>query len=73
METNKPDIRILSQVARLALIGASLPLAIHAALDTTKIDNLTGLKGVWNEAEMVHKVSQPRTDLPVSVEQRMFR
>jgi hypothetical protein len=39
-----------------------------AALDTAKIDSLTGLKGTWNEAEKVHKVSQPRTDLPVSVD-----
>src|ERR1051325_485680 len=39
-----------------------------AALDTVKIDSLTGLKGTWNEAEKVHKVSQPRNDLPVSVD-----
>jgi hypothetical protein len=40
----------------------------NAALDTAKIDSLTGLKGTWNEAEKVHKVSQPRADLPVSVD-----
>lgn len=39
-----------------------------AALDTAKIDTVTGLKGVWNEAEKVHKVSQPRNDLPISVD-----
>jgi hypothetical protein len=39
-----------------------------AALDTAKIDSLTGLKGTWNEAEKVHKVSQPRSDLPVAVD-----
>src|SRR5438046_3786809 len=41
---------------------------VFAALDIAKIDSLTGLKGTWNEAEKVHKVSQPRNDLPVSVD-----
>jgi hypothetical protein len=65
---NKPTSRLLSGFARAALVLASLPLALHAALDTAKIDALTGLKGTWNEAEKVHKVSQPRTDLPVTVD-----
>lgn len=41
---------------------------VSAALDTARIDTLTGLKGAWNEAEKVHKVSQPRNDLPVSID-----
>lgn len=67
METNKPTTlspsRFLATAALLAL-----PLLAHAALDTAKIDSITGLKGTWNEAEKVHKVSQPRTDLPVAVD-----
>lgn len=47
--------------------AAAAPLAF-AALDTARIDRLTGLKGVWNEAEKVHKVAQPRNDLPVTVD-----
>lgn len=54
--------------ARLLVALLVLPLLAHAALDTAKIDSITGLKGVWNEAEKVHKVSLPRTDLPVSVD-----
>jgi hypothetical protein len=46
----------------------TLPVAAAAALDTAKIDSLTGLKGTWNEGERVHKVSQPRNDLPVAVD-----
>ena len=38
------------------------------ALDTGKIDEITGLKGVMNEAEGVYKVSQPRDDVKVSVD-----
>ncbi len=33
-----------------------------AALDTAKIDHLTGLKGTWSESEQVHKVTQPRSE-----------
>ncbi len=56
---------------RRSLLTAALVLSASvasAALDTAKIDTLTGLKGVWNEAEKVHKVSQPRSDLPISVD-----
>ncbi len=39
-----------------------------AALDTTKIDNLTGLKGKLNEKEGVYKVTFPRDDVKVVVD-----
>src|SRR4051794_32557556 len=35
-------------------------------LDTAKIEQLTGLKGQWNEKEHVFKVQMPRSDLAVS-------
>jgi hypothetical protein len=57
-------------LSRLLVAAAGL-FAAHsaaAALDTAKIDTLTGLKGTWNEAEKVHKVSQPRNDLPITVD-----
>ncbi len=56
---------------RRFLVPFVLLFSVHgafAALDTAKIDAVTGLKGVWNEAEKVHKVSQPRSDLPVSID-----
>jgi hypothetical protein len=56
---------------RRFLITAAFVLSAsfaHAAHDTAKIDTQTGLKGTWNEAEKVHKVSQPRNDLPVSID-----
>jgi hypothetical protein len=62
----------LSKIA-LALALAAFPLASNAAeskkLDTTQIDDLTGLKGKLNEQENVYKVSSPRTDLKISVDQ----
>ena len=40
----------------------------QAALDTAKIDNLTGLKGKWNEKEGVYRVTFPRADVKVAVD-----
>src|SRR5215468_9172773 len=37
-------------------------------LDTARIDELTGLKGKFNEAENVYKVSTPRADIKISVD-----
>lgn len=49
----------------LAFLSAS---ALHAGLDTAKIESLTGLKGKLNEAADVFKVSVPRTDMKVKVD-----
>src|SRR5262249_5843009 len=49
-------------------IAALAPMTAHAALDTNRIEQLTGLKGAWSAAEGVFKVTAPRTDLPVSVD-----
>jgi hypothetical protein len=45
-----------------------LPSLSLAALDTAKIESATGLKGVFNEAEGVFKVSAPRTDVKINVD-----
>src|ERR1044071_10035214 len=50
-------------------IAILLPLATRAALDTNRIEQITGLKGTWNAAEGVFKVSQPRTDVAVKVDE----
>ncbi|HXP35604.1 MAG TPA: DUF1259 domain-containing protein, partial [Chthoniobacterales bacterium] len=39
-----------------------------AALDTAKIDQITGLKGKLNEKEGVYKITSPRSDVKVSVD-----
>ncbi len=43
--------------------------AASASFDTAKIEKITGLKGAYNEAEHVFKVSNPRNDVRVSVDQ----
>lgn len=38
------------------------------AMDTTKIESITGLKGKYNESEKVFKVSAPRNDIEIQVD-----
>src|SRR6266516_3422944 len=52
----------------LAAILAAISLSALAALDTAKIDNLTGLKGKLNEKEGVYKVTFPRDDVKIVVD-----
>ena len=51
-----------------AAIFAAAAVSAPAALDTAKIDNLTGLKGKLNEKEGVYRVSFPRSDVKVAVD-----
>src|SRR5439155_7653453 len=52
----------------LAAIFAATSISALAALDTAKIDNLTGLKGKMNEKEGVYKVTFPRDDVKIVVD-----
>jgi hypothetical protein len=50
-------------IAVVALSGLS-----YGALDTAKIDEITGLKGKLNEKEGVYRVNFPRADVKVAVD-----
>src|SRR5437870_7355048 len=50
-----------------AICCANIDIA-PAALDTTKIDQITGLKGKLSEKENVYKVTFPRSDVKVTVD-----
>src|SRR6266702_979716 len=52
----------------LAATFAATTISGVAALDTAKIDELTGLKGKMNEKEGVYKVTFPRNDVKVAVD-----
>jgi rhodanese-related sulfurtransferase len=58
------SIRVL-----VAASAAFSRLGMSAALDTNQIEQLTGLKGKWSAEENVFKVTSPRTDVKVSVDQ----
>src|SRR5437870_9048049 len=51
----------------LAFCSSSIDIAL-CALDSTKIDQITGLKGKLNEKEGVYKVTFPRDDVKVVVD-----
>ena len=59
----------------LLLVPLVLASCAHQALggppkfDTEAIQRITGLKGTWNDPEEVFKVSSPRDDIKVSVDQ----
>src|SRR3954471_23837282 len=52
----------------LLTILVAAPTIASAALDTQKIDEITGLKGKLNEKEGVYRVTFPRTDVKVAVD-----
>src|SRR6266571_4775722 len=54
-------------IALTALMLAAAPHAHTAALDTAKIEQLTGAKGKLDRTAGVFKVSVPRSDLAVTV------
>jgi Domain of Unknown Function (DUF1259) len=49
-------------------ISLAISAAGSAALDTAKVDQITGLKGKLNEKESVYKVTFPRNDVKVAVD-----
>lgn len=58
---------MIRQIFAAAVLSLSASVA-SAALDTAKIESLTGLKGTMNEAEAVFKITSPRNDLKVEVD-----
>ena len=49
--------------------GGTIAAAAEAGLDTAQIESITGLKGALNEKENTFKVSKPRNDVAITVEQ----
>jgi hypothetical protein len=55
--------------ALLLFCSSSIGLATESSLDITKIESIIGLKGALNEKENTFKVSKPRNDVAISVDQ----
>jgi Domain of Unknown Function (DUF1259) len=63
------SVTTMKQIFAITLFFAALICAsVAAGLDTTRIDELTGLKGKMNEKEGVYKVTFPRNDVKVVVD-----
>src|SRR6184192_4178663 len=65
-KTMKTDA--ISRFLKSLAIATTLPLAANAALDTNGIEQVIGLKGTWSAAEVVFKVTSPRTDVKIAVD-----
>jgi hypothetical protein len=59
----------LSKATFALLLAVTASAAQSDKLDTAQIDELTGLKGKLNDQEGVYKVTSPRADLKISVDQ----
>jgi uncharacterized protein DUF1259 len=55
-------------VIAAAILTALICICLATSLDTARIDQLTGLKGKFNEKESVYKVTFPRNDVKVVVD-----
>ena len=55
-------------VFRTTILLGLISSALAADLDTARIDQLTGLKGKFNEKEGVYKVTLPRNDVKIVVD-----
>jgi hypothetical protein len=55
-------------VFRTTILLGLISNALAADLDTARIDQITGLKGKFNEKEGVYKVTFPRNDLKIIVD-----
>jgi hypothetical protein len=53
---------------RLLPVALVIGNMFAADFPTNRIDEITGLKGKWNAEEAVYKVSSPRTDIKISVD-----
>jgi hypothetical protein len=53
---------------RVFLCAGFVASVAAAELPTNRIDQITGLKGKWNAEEAVYKVSSPRTDVKITVD-----
>src|SRR5260221_3998302 len=65
MNTSMSKIALVTTIMCLTVVSNA---AQSKKMDTAQIDELTGIKGKLNEQENVYKVSSPRTDLKISVD-----
>ncbi|MCO5400883.1 DUF1259 domain-containing protein [Ralstonia soli] len=59
---------VLATIACACTLASAAPSDRHPTLDRAQIEQITGLKGSFSEAENVFKVTKPRTDVPVQVD-----
>src|SRR6059058_2270751 len=66
------DIMVKNFVCCMTILLGLISGTLAADLDTARIDELTGLKGKFNDKEGVYKVTFPRSDVKVVVDAWMM-
>ncbi|CAM2185643.1 DUF1259 domain-containing protein [Paraburkholderia sacchari] len=65
--------RKLTRAAAAALVACAIAgqagAQQHPGIDTAQIEQITGMKGAWSAKENVFKVSKPRNDVKVQVDE----
>jgi len=64
----------MNNFIKASLMGATLSAFVNVAfaaptIDTAKIEQITGIQGKYNQEENVFKISKPRTDVQIKVDQ----
>src|SRR5260221_14649050 len=68
-QRNQMKTKFCSAIFYVLIYVSTLVLRVNAAgLDTNQIQQVTGIKGAWNDTEGVYKITSPRTDVKVSVD-----
>jgi len=62
------DPMVKNLVFQTTVLLGLISNALAADLDTARIDQITGLKGKFNEKESVYKVTFPRNDVKIAVD-----
>ena len=63
-----PPFPFMKKLVLLTAFCCASVVAAPPPFDTAKIDQITDLKGKWNEAEAVYRVTFPRADITVSID-----
>jgi len=62
------DANIMKSATIIAICAGLVRISLGAQIDTTRIDEITGLKGKLNEKEGVYRITFPRADIPVTID-----
>jgi len=61
--------KIYRAIFHVSICAVTMALRANAAeLDTNQIQQIIGIKGAWNPAEGVFKITSPRTDVKIAVD-----
>jgi hypothetical protein len=67
-EKRGSKVTVMRKFLRIIMLCVANIDVVFSTFDMAKIDQITGLKGTFNEKEAVYKITSPRTDVKVAVD-----